>query len=265
MNAEWLFEKEKYDPRTDKDAFIDRTILSFLKILTKIRIQGKAGETINVEPVLSLGLTFLTVLLVSLSKSLVFIGIVATCLFLLISFMKVEDIGRILTAVIAVTAATFIILLPSLLWGGYYSVIMITAKVFVSLTAVNIFSRFVDWHSVIKGLKRLHIPNVFVWVLDVAIKYITLLGVYSVNMLYALKLRSVGKNEKKNASVSGLAGTMFLKSRQMAEEMSQAMECRGFSGEYYSGRFIARAADLIPIVFAIALLAGFLYFWRITN
>jgi cobalt/nickel transport system permease protein len=51
-------------------------------------------------------------------------------------------------------------------------------------------------------------------------------------MLYALKLRSVGRNHDKTASLSGVAGTVFLKSKEAAEEMYAAMECRGFSGTY---------------------------------
>ena len=35
--------------------------------------------------------------------------------------------------------------------------------------------------------------------------------------------------------LTGIAGTLFLKSKEMAEEMYAAMECRGFTGEYRAG------------------------------
>ena len=64
------------------------------------------------------------------------------------------------------------------------------------------------------------------------IKYIVLLGEYALQMLYALKLRSVGKNKEKYGSIAGVGGSLFVKSRAMSQTMYQAMECRGFDGEY---------------------------------
>jgi len=85
----------------------------------------------------------------------------------------------------------------------------------------------------------------FILVLDITLKYITLLGDFALSMLYALRLRSVGKNDGKTASLSAVAGTMFLKSKEMAEEMYAAMECRGFTGTYrVTGRLRPCAADL---------------------
>ena len=50
-----------------------------------------------------------------------------------------------------------------------------------------------------------------------------MLGEFTLEMLYALKLRSVGKNRNKYGSLGGIAGTLFVKSREMSEEMSGAM------------------------------------------
>ena len=51
-------------------------------------------------------------------------------------------------------------------------------------------------------------------------------------MLTALKLRSIGHNPHKGRALSGVLGVMFLRSREMSEEMYQAMVCRGYTGEY---------------------------------
>ena len=51
-------------------------------------------------------------------------------------------------------------------------------------------------------------------------------------MLYALKLRSVGRNKSKYGSLSGVGGMLFVKSRALSREMVHAMECRGFDGKY---------------------------------
>jgi cobalt/nickel transport system permease protein len=79
-------------------------------------------------------------------------------------------------------------------------------------------------------------------------------------MLHALKLRSVGRNAGKTASLSGVAGTLFLVSKEMAEEMYGAMECRGFTGEYRARSGLRlRSSDLVLTV-ATGLL-GAAFFW----
>ena len=51
-------------------------------------------------------------------------------------------------------------------------------------------------------------------------------------MLYAVQLKSIGRNREKATSLSGIVGTLFLRSRAMAEEMYAAMICRCFTGSY---------------------------------
>ena len=90
-----------------------------------------------------------------------------------------------------------------------------------------------------------------------------MLGEFSLNMLYALKLRSVGKNSKKYNSLSGIAGTMFIKSKEMAEEMYAAMECRGFTGEYaYKKVSSLSPADYIYIVMNLLIITTFIVWGR---
>jgi cobalt/nickel transport system permease protein len=81
-------------------------------------------------------------------------------------------------------------------------------------------------------------------------------------MFYALKLRSVGRNAGKTASISGIAGTLFLKSKEMAEEMYAAMECRGFTGEYRAAGGWRLGFRDIALGTAVALLAVAFFFVR---
>jgi cobalt/nickel transport system permease protein len=72
-----------------------------------------------------------------------------------------------------------------------------------------------------------------IFTLDITIKYIAILGDCCLAVLEALRLRSVGRNHRKGKSASGVLGVTFLKSRQMADDMHQAMVCRGFDGTYH--------------------------------
>ena len=82
-------------------------------------------------------------------------------------------------------------------------------------------------------------------------------------MLYSLKLRSVGRNKSKYTSLSGIAGTMFIKSKEMAEDMYAAMECRGFTGEYrIYNKFKFTFSDFIYIIINAAIIFTFVYLER---
>jgi cobalt/nickel transport system permease protein len=94
-------------------------------------------------------------------------------------------------------------------------------------------------------------------------KYIVMLGDFTLNMLYALKLRSIGRNQSKYTALSGIAGTMFIKSKEMAEEMYYAMECRGFTGKYQVyAKTRLTIIDYIYIIINIGMILMFVYFWR---
>lgn len=258
---EWLLTDENYEPQTDKDTFINKSILTILGIISRIRAQsGYKPDRFYVSAVLKVAFTFFLVILLSLSKSLIFVALINIYLLFVLSMLKASEILRILRGCLLVASFTVVILLPAALWGNYYSLIMVTPKVFASVMAVNILSRSTQWTSITSALKNFFVPDLFIFVIDITIKYIMLLGDFALNMLYSLKLRSVGKNSNKYTSLSGISGTMFIKSKEMAEEMYTAMECRGFSGEYHIYRkYKFSLADLVFIIINIFILFAFLY------
>jgi cobalt/nickel transport system permease protein len=262
---EWLLKDENYIPQGDKDTFINKSILALLGVLARIRRQsGCKADIFNVNSAFKVAFTLLLIILLSVSKNLAFVVIANVYLLIILSFLKAEDIINILKASITVAVFTFVILIPSVFWGNYYSIMMITPKVFATVTAVNILSRSTKWNSITSALKAFFIPDIFILVLDITIKYIVMLGEFSLNMPYSLKLRSVGKNKSKHTSLSGIAGTMFLESKEMAEDMYAAMECRGFTGEYHAPKkFTFTFLDFIYIMINAAIIFIFLYFERL--
>jgi cobalt/nickel transport system permease protein len=257
---EWLLKDENYTPQTDKDTFINKSILSLLNIISKIKTQGGQKDKFYVSAVFKVLFTFMLVILISVSKNFSFIMIAGVYLLVLLSLMEAQEIITVLKISLVFTLFSFVILLPAAFWGNQYSAVMITSKVFETIVAVNILSHSTRWTSITSALKRFFVPDIFIFVLDITIKYILMLGDFTLNMLYSLKLRSVGKNRNKYTSLSGIAGTMFIKSKEMAEEMYCAMECRGFTGEYriYS-RFRITLADFIYIIINAGILSVFIY------
>jgi cobalt/nickel transport system permease protein len=74
------------------------------------------------------------------------------------------------------------------------------------------------------------VSEVVTLTLGLTLKYIVVLGSVALEMLEALRLRSVGRNDDKRASIGGVGGMLFLKSREAAEDTAAAMRCRGFEG-----------------------------------
>lgn len=261
---EWLLEDEKYIPLADKDTFIHKSILSLLRILSRIKTQSESKTEKNyVNAVFKVAFTLLLITLLSISANFTFVVIINVYFIAILSLMRVEEIMKILKVSFVMAIFTFVVLLPAAFWGNVNSSIMITSKVFATVMAVNILSESTKWNLLTSALKRFFVPDIFILVLDITIKYIVMLGDFSLNMLYSLKLRSVGRNKSKYTALAGIAGTMFIKSKEMAEDMYSAMECRGFTGEYrIYNRFKFTFADFIYIVINVGLIFIFAYLGR---
>lgn len=261
---EWLLEKDNYIPPNDRDAFINRSILSILGVLSKLKLRTDLkSKRALINPTLRLGAVMLVVLLTSLSQSHAFVFAIDAFLLMLVSMLRVKDIKYILKMGLLVSFFSLIIMLPSIMLGNKNG-LFIVIKVITTVTVLNILTATTSWSDITCSLKLLHIPDIFILVLDITMKYILILGEFSLNMLYALKLKSIGKSRVKNSSLSGIIGTMFIKSKDMAEEMYSAMECRGFTGEYSVRRkYKLGISDVIFVIINIMVILIYFYFDRL--
>lgn len=261
---DWLIKSENYLPVSDKDTFVNKSILSFLRVISRIRSQGGIEkDKLFVSPFFKLIFTLMYIILLSISQSYPYVYMMITYIMLVVCLMPGREIGKILRNSLIATAFTVVILIPTAVKGNTYSIVMIPTKVFASITAINILSYSTRWDRVISSLKRFHFPDLIIFVLDITIKYIYMLGEFTLEMLYALKLRSVGKNKNKYASLGGIAGTLFVKSREMSEDMYYAMECRGFTGKYtVYEKFKVTAADAAYILLNAGIVLAFAYFQK---
>ena len=234
---DWLLRREEYAPIRDSHAFIDKSILVMLGVLSRMRREDRSdsGFLYRLDPCVQLLASVLLILLTALSRSLIFVLFSDALTLLLIGFLNRNDIKKILSILTVVVFFTGVLLIPAFLSGGHVSVLLILLKVFFSAAQINIFSHTSRWRQITRALKILFIPDVFILVLDITLKYIYLLGDFSLQIFYALKLRSVGRNEDKLLSLSGLLGNLFLKSKESAELLYAAMECRCFDGHYKAG------------------------------
>ncbi|WP_160673903.1 energy-coupling factor transporter transmembrane component T [Clostridium sp. C8-1-8] len=262
---EWLLKKDDYSPEKGNNAFINKSIISLLTILNKFRVQADNKQSkFKLNAAIKLISTLILIIFTSLSKNTYYIFIVDVVLLIIINFLSIKDIKHILNVNLIVLLFTFIVLLPAIFIGYGNNSAVIILKVLTSITSANILAITTNWSDLINALKLFHMPDIFIFVLDITIKYIIILGEFSLNMLYALKVRSVGRSDKKSKALSGIVGTMFIKSKEMAEDMHMAMECRGFTGEYkiYT-KFKFSLYDFIFVAIDLTLVLIYFYFDRL--
>ena len=175
--------------------------------------------------------------------------------------LPAETMKQILSGTFGAVLFSALVLLPAVFIGNPQILLIITTKVFVSVTLIGILSAGTSWNKLTASLRSFHIPDIFIFTLDITLKYIAVLGEICMEILTSLRLRSVGQNRKKAQSFSGILGISFLKSREMAEEMYAAMCCRGFVGEYKTQKTSTfRKQDILSLLLMIGVTGIFIYF-----
>ncbi|MFC6170868.1 energy-coupling factor transporter transmembrane component T [Loigolactobacillus jiayinensis] len=131
----------------------------------------------------------------------------------------------------AVTGAFAILLiLPSLLLNA--NVALFAAKTLLILLNLNYYRTTTTFNQVITALQQLHCPNSVIFVVDITLIYLKMLGEFLLQLLQAVSLRTVGKSKHPYQMIGLLFGTLYLKTRDYALDLYAAMEARGFIGVY---------------------------------
>ena len=158
----------------------------------------------------------------------------AAILLLYLCTWPARDILNIMKAGCGASVLALIILLPAMIVqpSGIRNELLVVIKVFFSISTLSIFNHTTQWNHITGALRKLHIPGIFIFTLDITLKYIVLLGNLITDLLTSLQLRSVGKNNKKYSSIGGVMGVTFVRGTEMNQQMYEAMQCRGFTDDY---------------------------------
>lgn len=260
----WMCESEAYEPNIDKDGFITKSAQAILGVLAKLKWNAGKDRRFSASPSLKLCYTFLFILLTACSKNYLFSLIMVAGTILALASYPASAMKQILSGTIGAVLFSIFILLPAVFMGNPQILLTIGTKVFLSVTLIGMLSAGTAWNKLTASLRAFHIPDIFIFTLDITLKYIAVLGEICMEILTSLRLRSIGQNKKKAKTFSGILGISFLKSREMADEMYAAMCCRGFVGEYKTGRKYAfRKQDIFYIFSMIAVVGLFVYLeWK---
>lgn len=255
---EWLLEKDSYIPNKKKDTFIDKSILSMLNIFSKLKYNSAKNSDINTT--IKTIATFIIVLFISLSRKIEFLYFLGVIILIALSLLKPNYILSIIKGSIAPIIITFVLLIPAFIAINTNTSIIFLLKTALIMLSLNMLIHTSKYNEILDTLKIFFLPDIFIFILDITIKYILILGEYSLNMLYALKIRTIGNNKNKNNTLSAIIGALFIKSKEMSFDMHDAMECRGFTGEYkikYKHKLVL--SDIIFIVINSFIIYMFFY------
>ena len=262
MVPEWLSAKDNYIPKEEKNLYIEKSIFSLIKIISIIRQNKNQDKLVySINPTLKVVSVIVMILCVSISRSFIYLLLIDIYVLINLFLMEKKSRKRILFKSLMFPLITLIALIPSMFYGNIYNSLLLFQKLILTILIMNLLSHNTKWSEISKSLKLLFIPDIFIWIMDITIKYIVLLGEHSINLLFALKLRSIGTTSNKYNSLTGIMGNLFIKSYKMSEEMFHAMECRGFVGEYTTKvNLKLKKIDYVYLAINILLVSLFIYF-----
>lgn len=234
MLPEWMTEKTDYSPPKGKNSFILKTIESLGRVMNRVKTQRGHEKGRAMPAIIKLLAVVAVIVVLSVSHNRWLVLGIATVLQLYLCSWPAEDILSIFRSSLFAGLLSLILFLPAMIINpdGAANNLFVVLKVFLSVETVNIFNHTTQWNHITSALKKLHIPGIFIFTLDITLKYIVLLGSLITDILTSLRLRSVGKNNKKYQSVGGVMGVTFIRSAEMSTQMYEAMQCRGFTDDY---------------------------------
>ena len=234
MLPEWMKKTEEYAPPRDGGAVYYKTLRSLGRVMSRLKAGGGKEGRYSLPAWLKLLIMLALIILVSATRNSTVIMAAGALVLMRLALLPAQDIGGIVKTALfagalgAVLYAPAVIMNPAALGNG----IRLVLKIMICVTAVGEFNRTTQWNHVTGAMRKFHVPGVVIFIIDITFRYIVLLGRLMENLLTAVSLRSVGKNDRKYASVGGVMGVTFLRGTEMNREMYEAMQCRGFTDDY---------------------------------
>lgn len=116
---------------------------------------------------------------------------------------------------------------------GVMAALYLFLRVGLSLSLGVLLAVTTPVSRLLRSLRMLGIPALFVMLIEMTYRYLVMLLMLSLEMFEARKMRTVGNLSlrRQQAQVGSSIGTLFAKSMIMAEEVYQAMTARCYTGQ----------------------------------
>lgn len=199
-------------------------------------VKNTNDKKLQIRAGLRLFAVLYTILLCALSRNAVFTVTVLAVLLLRLSMLPAPAIRRVVSRTVLPVLFAALICLPAVFLGHPGTMLTVSMKVLESVLLLSLLGEECSWKELTDALAVLHLPDVFILTLDMTVRFLVILGRLSVSLTESVELRSPADTARrwKQAlrAAGGILGTTFLLSQRMAQQTSEAMELRGFEGEY---------------------------------
>jgi cobalt/nickel transport system permease protein len=216
----------------DRDAFLARNMLSLASVLSRLRLDdGREGRLSPTAPV-KLLCALVCILLTSLARNHLFVLLVLAATLVRASLLPRTALVRVVGTTAAAAGLSLLLALPAILLGQPRSALSLAGKA-LACTGITMIVTATTRPAQLSGaLRHARLPDFLIVTVDIALRSIVRLGDTAGEALAALTLRSVGRNRRKQASLSGVGGVVLVKAGVAARETYDAMTCRCYDGSY---------------------------------
>lgn len=115
---------------------------------------------------------------------------------------------------------------------GIGRAVLLSLRVLGAVLAINLLTATSGFHGLMKGLRELRVPEIFVQLVEFTVRYLFVLSEEGRRMMIARRARAFQEGrsllDRRTLSVLGhLLGVLFLRSAERSERVYQAMLARG--------------------------------------
>ena len=151
-------------------------------------------------------------------------------------------------------------------WNGLAGAAIFVSRVGVSVSLAILLVVTTPWADVLKSLRALKVPQVFVLVLSMTYRYLFLFLHTANGILLARKSRIVGRTSggEQRRWITGTMGNLMSRAFKMSNDVYAAMLARGFNGEVRTfSTYRVRPTDILALGGAVIVAAGAVLIGRI--
>ena len=116
---------------------------------------------------------------------------------------------------------------------GISAALLLVGRVATSMSLVVLLPLTTSWADLLKAVRSLGVPQIYVQTLGMALRYLFLLSQIIREVHIAKKSRTIrpGNTRTEQRWIAGQVGTLFKRSMQLSAEVHRAMMARGYQGE----------------------------------
>jgi cobalt/nickel transport system permease protein len=118
---------------------------------------------------------------------------------------------------------------------GISTALLLIGRVAGSMSLVLLLTLTTPWTELLKALRSVRVPRIYVQTLGMAFRYLLLLSQLVRETYAAKKSRTLRPGPTRNEQrwIAGQLGVLFRRSMQLSMDVHQAMVARGFQGEIH--------------------------------